>query len=73
MSKKYTGTVKESPLEGGVWMLDASDGFMYQLMNADVSSLSNGASVEVEGEVDQNMMSLAMTGPILKVKRLTRK
>jgi hypothetical protein len=73
MSKKYTGIVKESPLEGGVWMLDASDGFMYQLLGAEVSSLKDGASVEVEGEVDQNMMSLAMTGPILKVKKLTRK
>jgi hypothetical protein len=73
MSKKYTGTVRENPLEGGVWMLDASDGFMYQLMNADVSSLKDGASVEVEGEVDKNMMSFAMTGPILKVKKLTSK
>jgi hypothetical protein len=73
MSKKYTGTVKESPLEGGVWMLDASDGFMYQLLDADTSMLKNGASVEVEGEVDQNMMSIAMSGPILKVKKLTKK
>jgi hypothetical protein len=73
MSKKYTGIVKKSPLEGGVWMLDASDSFMYQLIGADVSLLKDGASVEVEGEVDQNMMSLAMTGPILKVKKLTKK
>jgi hypothetical protein len=71
--KKYTGTVKANPLEGGVWMLDASDGFMYQLMDADTSVLKEGLSVEVEGEVDRNMMSFAMTGPILKVKKLTQK
>jgi hypothetical protein len=46
--KKYTGTVKSNPLEGGVWMLDASDGFMYQLI-------------------------FAMTGPISKVTKLTKK
>lgn len=67
------GTLKHSQVEGGVWLLEDSDGVTYQLVGAPASQLTHGAKVEVEGEVDENAMSFAMSGPLLKVKRITKK
>jgi hypothetical protein len=64
---KYRGIIRRNDLEGGHFQLVADDGTAYQVDGADPTLKEDGARVEVEGAVDKNAMSFAMTGPILKV------
>jgi hypothetical protein len=68
---KFSGTVKRSDLEGGHWLLVTDDGDQYQLDGA--RDLTDGAAVEVEGKVDKEAFGFGMTGPIIKVKKVTPK
>jgi len=65
---KFRGKVKRSDLEGGHWQLVADDGTTYVLEGATKAVEIDGAQVEIDGAVDRNVMSFAMTGPTLKVK-----
>jgi len=66
---KYSGTVEKSDLEGGLWLLVTDDGDRYQLDGA--SGLTDGARVVVEGKVDKGGFGIGMTGPILKVDKVS--
>ena len=66
---KFTGTVKRSDLEGGHWLLETADGDQYQLDRTD--GLEDGQQVEIEGKVDKGMMGIGMTGPTIKVTKIT--
>jgi hypothetical protein len=65
---KFRGTVKKSDLEGGHWQLVADDGTTYVLEGATAGIAQDGVKVEIDGAVDRDVMSFAMTGPTLKVK-----
>ena len=65
---KFRGKVKRSDLEGGHWQLVADDGKTYVLEGATQGIEIDGASVEIDGVVDRDVMGFAMTGPTLKVK-----
>jgi hypothetical protein len=65
---RYRGTIRYSDLEGGHFQLHAEDGTTYELDGRDPILRRDGARVEIEGSVDRGAMSLAMTGPRLKVK-----
>jgi hypothetical protein len=64
----YRGTIRYSDLEGGHFQLQAEDGTIYELDGRDPILRRDGARVEIDGSVDRTVMSLAMTGPRLKVK-----
>jgi hypothetical protein len=70
---KLQGVIRRNSVEGGVWTLAAQDGITYQLIGADPGALSDGARVEVEGEVDEQAMGFAMVGPHLKVRSIHKK
>jgi predicted RNA-binding protein len=65
---KFRGKVKRSDLEGGHWQLVADDGTTYVLEGAIQGIDVDGARVEIDGAVDRDVMSFAMTGPTLRVK-----
>ena len=65
---KFTGTIRKSDLEGGVYQLVAEDGEIYELEGADPLLQKDGCRVQIEGSVDKNAMSFTMTGPRIKVK-----
>ena len=65
---KFRGTIRHSDLEGGHFQLAADDGTIYELEGNDPALRRDGARVEIEGSVDRAALSLAMTGPRLKVK-----
>jgi len=56
-------------MEGGVWVLEGDDGRTYQIAGGDGRLRKSGQRIEVEGEVDSAALTLAMVGPVLKVKR----
>jgi hypothetical protein len=65
---KVRGRVERRDLEGGIWQLVAEDGTRYTLLDAP-GDLRSGASVEVEGMLDEGF-GLAMAGPQLRVKKV---
>jgi hypothetical protein len=66
---KFSGTIRKSDLEGGHFQLECSDGSIYVLEGkaSVVQGFVADQRVEIEGAIDRNVMSLAMTGPTLKV------
>ena len=66
---KYTGTVRHNDLEGGFYELHTDGGDVYRLEGG--GKLSVGARVEVEGTVDSGGFGIHMTGPSLKVSKVT--
>jgi hypothetical protein len=69
---KFRGTIRRNELEGGHYQLVADDGTAYQVEGSDPALSQDGAKVEVDGAVDKDAMSFAMTGPILKVRSVKR-
>ena len=67
---KLVGTVKKSDLEGGHWILETEDGDCYQL-HGHTGHLKDGMRARVEGKVDRGAMGIGMTGPSLKVEKIT--
>jgi hypothetical protein len=67
---KLKGTIRRSDLEGGHWVLEASDGQQYQLVGS-VDGCKDGLQAEVEGKVDRDAMGIGMTGPHFSVQRIT--
>jgi hypothetical protein len=65
---KFRGTIKHNALEGGHFQLLADDGTSYELEGSDPLLRRDGARVEIDGSIDRTTLSLAMTGPRLKVK-----
>ena len=65
---KFRGTVRRSDLEGGLWQLHADDGKTYEIDGNDPLLATEGARVEIEGNIDRGALSFGMTGPRLKVR-----
>lgn len=65
---KFRGTIRHSDLEGGHYQLQADDGIIYELEGTDPALRRDGARVEIDGSVDKEALSFAMTGPRLKVR-----
>jgi len=66
---KLSGRVAFREMEGGVWVLEGDDGRTYQIAGGDGRLRKSGQRIEVEGEVDSAALTVAMVGPVLKVKR----
>ena len=65
---KVRGTVEFRDVEMGVWVLAAEDGRTYQLAGGRASLLREAQRVEIDGEVDEAAVSVAMVGPVLRVR-----
>jgi len=65
---KVRGTVEFRDVEMGVWVLAAEDGRTYQLAGGRSSLLRDGQRAEIEGDVDEAAVSVAMVGPVLRVR-----
>ena len=64
---KATGTVQYEDLEGGIYVLETTEGETYMLDGGDENLLKAGIKVEVIGEVAEGV-GLGMTGhPVLRV------
>jgi hypothetical protein len=70
---KFRGSVRRNDLEGGHWQLVAENGSEYVLdVEAGDPALVDGARVEIEGSIEKEDLSFAMTGPTLRVKSIRR-
>lgn len=69
MSITVTGTVNPSPMGVGAWALVSSNGETYEIyQGAPEGLLKAGQSVKVTGVIREDVMTIAMIGPVLEVK-----
>jgi len=67
MTTKITGTVKYQDLGVGTWSL-VTPNQTYELKDAPPPLRKEGLKVEVEGIIRDDMVTIAMIGPVLEVK-----
>lgn len=65
---KFRGRIRHSDLEGGHLQLEGEDGTRYVLDGGPFGPGDDGAEVEIDGRIDKQVLSFAMTGPTLVVK-----
>lgn len=69
MSLKITGTIERSDMGPGTWALIADGGESYEIyQGAPAALLKSGQKVKVEGQIRDDVMTVAMIGPVLEVK-----
>lgn len=63
------GTVQRSGMGAGTWALVTRDGITYEILQgAPKSLLQPNLEVQVKGQVREDIMTIAMIGPVLEVK-----
>jgi len=73
MSIQIEGTVKKSLMGMGAWTLAAEDGQTYEIhKGAPDGLLTEGQKVRVQGNIREDVMTIAMVGPVLDVQSFER-
>jgi hypothetical protein len=68
MSIQVKGTIEHKGFGTGTWALVTESGDTYELHKAPSDLQRKGLKVEVKGEIRDDVMTLAMIGPVLEVK-----
>lgn len=68
MSISVTGVIERQEIGAGVWALVTKEGVNYELKDAPAELLQLQLQVQVEGEIREDIMTLAMIGPVLEVQ-----
>ncbi|AFY51018.1 hypothetical protein Nos7524_5295 [Nostoc sp. PCC 7524] len=69
MSITLTGTIERRQVGMGAWALVTDDGTTYEILKgADKELLKAGQKAQVTGQVREDVMTIAMIGPVLEVK-----
>ncbi|MBD2501160.1 hypothetical protein [Anabaena azotica] len=69
MSITVTGTIERRNLGMGAWALVSDDGVTYEILKGvDKELLKAGQKAKVKGQVREDIMTIAMIGPVLEVK-----
>ena len=69
MSLTVEGTIQRSPMGTGTWALVTHDGSTYEILKgAPKELLQAGLQVKAKGQVREDVMTIAMIGPVLEVK-----
>jgi hypothetical protein len=69
MSITVTGTVERRDIGTGAWALVSDDGVTYEISKgSDKSLLKQGQKAKVTGQLREDVMTIAMIGPVLEVK-----
>lgn len=67
-SIKVEGTVERAGIGSGAWALKTADGQTYELHKPPDDLKKSGVKVRVQGQIRDDVMTLAMIGPVLEVK-----
>lgn len=62
------GTIQRSEMGSGTWALVTGDGTNYEIHDAPQDLFQAGLQVRVKGQVRDDVMTIAMIGPVLDVK-----
>lgn len=69
MSIQVEGAIERKRIGTGTWALVSRSGETYELHNPPKDLQQDGLRVKVEGDVREDIMTIAMIGPVLEVKR----
>ena len=64
---KIKGTVEYKSVGMGAWALVSEDGTTYELYQPSAELKQKGLSVEIEGKIRKDIMTIAMIGDVLEV------
>lgn len=70
--QEYQGKIEFLDIESGVWVLTVSSGTHYALFRAPKDLLQEGLEVTIQGQVKEDMLTVAQVGPVLEVKSFKR-
>ncbi|NEP00604.1 MAG: hypothetical protein F6K58_18420 [Symploca sp. SIO2E9] len=68
MSFSVTGVIERQEFGAAVWALVTETGETYELKDAPAELQYSQLKVKVEGEIREDIMTIAMIGPVLEVK-----
>ena len=68
MSISVKGVIERKGLGTGTWALVTESGETYELKDAPDELKKSDLKVKVEGQVRDDVMTIAMIGPVLEVK-----
>ena len=69
MSITLTGTIQRRDIGTGAWALVADDGKTYEIQRGAAKELlKSGQKVKVQAQVREDVMTMAMIGPVLEIK-----
>jgi len=68
MSLTVTGTIEKINMGPGTWALKSDEGKTYEIYQPPSELLQAGQKVKVNGQVRDDVMTMAMIGPVLEVK-----
>lgn len=69
MSITVKGVIDRKGFGTGTWVIDSEQGETYELHNPPSELQKKGLKVKVEGKIRDDIMTLAMIGPVLEVKK----
>jgi hypothetical protein len=62
------GTIEKKGFGFGTWALVTDDGTTYELKDPVSALQKEGLKVEVKGKIREDVMTLAMIGPVLEIQ-----
>ena len=65
---KVTGKIEKKGFGFGTWALVAEDGTTYELKDPPQDLRQTLAKVQIEGKISEDVMTIAMIGPVLEVE-----
>ncbi len=68
MSVTVTGKIEQSEFGIDTWALVTQGGETYELLDPPQELLQSQAKVKVKGQVRDDVMSVAMIGPVMEIK-----
>lgn len=69
MSIQVEGTIERKGFGTGTWAIVSEQGETYELRKAPNELQKNGLKVKVSGQIREDVMTIAMIGPVLEVER----
>ena len=67
MSIQVTGIIERQDIGPGTWAFVTETGETYELKDAPAELTKSGLKAQVEGEIRDDVMTLAAIGPVLEV------
>ncbi len=65
---KVTGKIEKKGFGFGVWALITNDETTYELKDPPSELKKEGITVEIEGKIREDVMTMAMIGAVLEIK-----
>ncbi len=65
---EVTGKIEKKGFGFGTWALVAEDGTTYELKDPPQDLRQTLAKVQIEGKISEDVMTIAMIGPVLEVE-----